>query len=125
MTPAAIALGVLLQLAPGGEKLAAPAAEAIAHAVDHEDDPERWAALLAVYVFRESSMRPEAVGDGGRSCGLVQLRCEWTAHLDPEGQLRLWLRLVHASSLGSVDSSPSRAARRAALAERLRAKLAP
>jgi len=125
VSAAAVALGVLLQLAPGGEKLAAPAADIIARAVDHEAEPERWAALLAVYVVRESSMRPDAVGDGGRSCGLVQLRCEWTAHLDAEGQLRLWLRLVHASSLGAVDSSPSRAARRAELAERLRAKVSP
>jgi hypothetical protein len=45
--------------------------------------------------------------------------------LSPEAQLRLWLRLVRASSLASVDSSPKRAAYRERLSRHLLAMAIP
>lgn len=80
-------------------------------------------AVLAYYALRESWLTIHAVGDGGRSCGVVQLRCEWTTGLDVTGQIKLWLRLVHASSLGAVDSSKTRAAARQRKALALLAKV--
>ena len=81
------------------------------------------AAVLAYYALRESWLTIHAVGDGGRSCGVVQLRCEWTTGLDVAAQVKLWLRLVHASSLGAVDSSKTRAAARQKKALALLAKV--
>ena len=116
---------------PGAPAL--PDAPAIAAAIDAavSGDPsapftgsrDGDGAVLAYYALRESWLTIHAVGDGGRSCGAVQLRCEWTTGLDVAGQMRLWLRLVHASSLGSVDSSPARAAVRQRKALSLLAKV--
>lgn len=91
-------------------------------AIARVSDTPETAALLTVYAGHESSYRVHAVGDNGRSCGLVQLRCEWIRGLDVEGQLRLWLRLVRASSLGNVDSSPKRARYRERLSRELLAR---
>lgn len=73
-------------------------------------------ALLVVYAARESSWRPDAVGDGGRSCGTWQQSCTRVAGMIEAQRARVWLSDVRASSLAAVDSSPSRAARRAKLA---------
>ena len=116
---------------PGAPTL--PDAPAIAAAIDAAvaSDPaapftgsrEGDTAVLAYYALRESWLSIHAVGDGGLSCGVVQLRCEWTTGLDVAGQMRLWLRLVHASSLGAVDSSKARAANRQRKALALLAKV--
>jgi hypothetical protein len=110
-----------------------PDAPAIAAAIESavSSDPvapftgsrEGDAAVLAYYALRESWLTIHAVGDGGRSCGVVQLRCEWTTGLDVAAQVKLWLRLVHASSLGAVDSSKTRAAARQKRALALLAKV--
>lgn len=132
LTPiAALVLAIWHALAPGAERL--PQAPAIAAAIEtavSEDavrgyvDVPLEAAVLAVYTVRESSLRPGVRGDGGASCGVLQLRCALVRGLSLTDQVRLWLRLVHASSLGSVDSSPKRAARRERLAERLLSRAA-
>jgi hypothetical protein len=116
LTATILALWALL--APGAERLptARPIAEAIASASGGD---ERLAAILALYAFRESSLRPGVTGDGGASCGAWQMKCTLVRGMSLEQQARTWLTWVQASSLASVDSSPSRAARRVALAERL------
>ena len=116
---------------PGAPTL--PDAPAIAAAIDAAvaSDPaapftgsrEGDTAVLAYYALRESWLSIHAVGDGGRSCGAVQIKCELARGLDVTGQMRLWLRLVHASSLGAVDSSKARAANRQRKALALLAKV--
>ena len=117
MTLSALVLAVAAALHRG-----TPPPAVVLAIVNAADSPET-AALLTVYVAHESSFRTDAIGDGGRSCGLVQLRCEWTQGLSAEAQLKLWLRLVRASSLSSVDSSPTRAAKRQRLATKLLAEV--
>jgi hypothetical protein len=123
---AATILALWHLLSPGLERLptAAPIAAAIATACAEDAargyaDAPLEAAVMAVYAYRESSLRPAVTGDGGRSCGMLQMRCELVRGLDLTGQARLWLSLVHRSSLGDVDSSPARARRRTRLAARL------
>jgi hypothetical protein len=125
----ALVLSLWHLLSPGAERL--PQAPAIARAIEtavSEDfargyvDAPLEAAVVAVYAARESSLRPGVRGDGGKSCGLLQLRCSLVRGMTLTEQVRLWLRLVHASSLGSVDSSPKRAARRLRIASRLLAR---
>ena len=113
-------------LSPGAERLptAAPIAEAIATACAEDAargyfDAPLEAAVMAVYAFRESSLRPGVTGDGGGSCGVWQMKCSAARGLSLVGQARLWLSWVHASSLGDVDSSPARARKRVRLAARL------
>jgi hypothetical protein len=101
-----------------------PSPDVVAAIASVSDSPET-AALLTVYSGHESSYRPGAVGDAGRSCGLVQLRCEWVRGLTIRQQLALWLRLVRASSLASVDSSAKRAAYRERLSRHLLAMAMP
>jgi hypothetical protein len=110
----ALCMALWQLLAPGAEKFpTAPGiADAIAHAVEHHADPERWAAVMSLYAFRESSLRPGVIGDSGQSCGAWQLPCAAVRGKTLAAQAALWLGYVDASSLGSVDSSPSRAAKR-------------
>jgi hypothetical protein len=91
------------------------AAEAAAHPVD----AQACAALVTVYMAHESTFRTGVYGDSGRSYGLLQLPAAWARSLDAAGQVRACLAAVRASSVAAVDSSPSRASRRVALAERL------
>jgi hypothetical protein len=82
------------------------------------------AAVLAGYAWAESRLRLQPPPDAwdaraGVSCGPWQLRCAWVRGMAPVDQARLWLRLLHASSLASLDSSPARAARRLAKASAL------
>jgi len=112
-----IILTIWMLLAPGAQRL--PSASPIADAIVSATTDEREAALLALYAWRESSLRPEVTGGGGRSCGPWQMRCSAVRGLSLGAQARLWLSWVHASSLGSVDSSPARAAKRERLAASL------
>ncbi len=98
-------------------------AEAIATAVEgaHVFDAELLAGVMAVYSWRESGnrMHPEASSwdaAAGRSCGVFQTPCAITRHWSAADQARYWVRNVLHSSLGAVDSSPSRARKRVALA---------
>ena len=88
---------------------------AIASASASDED----AALLVVYGVRESGLSEHPApwswdARTGVSCGPWQLRCSLSS--TPEADARTWLRLVRASSLASVDSSPKRAAWRERLA---------
>ena len=114
----ALILAMWAILAPGSERFesAIPIADAIATACGGD---EGLASHLATYAWLESSLRPAVTGDGGRSCGPWQMRCSDVRGLSLEAQARLWLQWVQASSLGAVDSSPSRARRRAKLAASL------
>ena len=124
-------LAIWALIHPGAPTM--PDAPAIAAAIEAAvaNDPaapftgsrEGDGAVLAYYALRESWLTIHAVGDGGRSCGVVQLRCEWTTGLDVAAQVKLWLRLVHASSLEAVDSSKTRAAARQRKALALLAKV--
>jgi hypothetical protein len=99
---------------------AEPIADAIARAVDTAGalpwSREETTAVMAYYAMRESWLNAHAVGDGGRSCGPWQIRCDLVRRIGMDApldeQARIWLSLVRASSLGAVDSSPARAARR-------------
>src|SRR5208337_2475514 len=117
----ALVLAIWHLMAPGAEHLAS--ATRVADAIEATSGgDERVAALMGVYAWRESSLQPNVVGDGGRSCGIWQMACARIAGLSLEQQAALWLRDVQASSLAAVDSSPRRAARRARLAESLLAQ---
>ena len=122
----AFVLALWALLSPGAERLptAAPIADAIAVACAEDAargyvDAPLEAATMAVYAFRESSLRPGVTGDGGKSCGAWQMQCSAVRRLTLTDQARLWLSWVHASSLGDVDSSPGRARKRVRLAARL------
>jgi hypothetical protein len=123
MTPEylrAVAFAIWTLLAPLARFHDAPViASAIAAAALGHPESERWAATMAYYAYRESAVRVDAVGDGGRSCGAWQSPCRIIAGLSVESQARAWLSWVDASSLGSVDSSPERARRRQARAAEL------
>jgi len=104
-------------LAPGADRL--PSAIPVADAIAAVAGDEQTAALLSVYAWRESSLQPHVVGDGGRSCGVWQMACSRIQGLSLTQQAALWLSDVRASSLAAVDSSPSRAARRTDFAMKL------
>lgn len=111
-------LAIWTLLAPGSERL--PDAGRIADAiVTATGGDEGLSAVMAVYAWRESNLRPEVTGDGGRSCGAWQMRCGDVHGMSLESQARTWLQWVQASSLGAVDSSPKRASKRVELASRL------
>jgi len=103
---------------PGAARLptAVPVADAIEAASGGD---EQIGALLAVYAWRESALQPRAVGDGGRSCGVWQMSCARVQGMPLASQARIWLEDVQRSSLGAVDSSPRRAARRLRLSQEL------
>jgi hypothetical protein len=52
------------------------------------------AAVMAYYALRESWLSSSAVGDGGRSFGVWQLRSA-SGRADLETQARAWLALLH------------------------------
>jgi len=55
---------------------------------------EEDAAVMAYYAFRESSLRRNAVGDGGRSFGVWQENAT-TGRADIMTQARAWLYMLH------------------------------
>jgi hypothetical protein len=101
-------------------------ARTIAHAIDATTDDPGLRAHLVVYSYHESHWRlhPEpASWDAlaGVAHGFLQL---WgrAGLKTPEDQCRVWLWLVQRGGLAALDSSPRRAARRAARAARLLAE---
>ncbi|HEY6463393.1 MAG TPA: hypothetical protein VIY73_24670 [Polyangiaceae bacterium] len=86
-------------------------------------DIEVCAALVTTYAAHESGFRAGVYGDCGaggcRSYGLLQEPAPIARHLDTLGQVRWWLATLRAGTLAGLDSSPTRARRRAALAARL------
>lgn len=99
-------------------------AQEYAAAVDAETDHEGLRSLLAVYGWKESTFLKHPRGESwdaraGVSCGLLQMPCTYVVSHTTREQVHQWLTWVFASSLGSVDSDPDRAAHRAARAERL------
>jgi hypothetical protein len=127
-----VVLAVWALMHGGAERLAAaPAiASAIEYAVNHDSSPPFTgdrnldAAVMGYYALRESWLQVNAVGDNGASCGPWQIRCEYSRKMSLRDQASLWLRMVHQSSLGDVDSSPRRAADRLARARRLLERIA-
>jgi hypothetical protein len=114
------ALALLLHRGPIPEPVAT-AIESACHAesVAHPVDENACVSLVTFYASRESAYRAAAVGDGGRSCSILQQRCSRIRGLSLTEQVALWLRDLRASSLASVDSDAKRAAHRARLAASL------
>jgi hypothetical protein len=98
-------------------------AQHIASAIDDATDAPELRAVLVVYSYHEShwTVRPRAESWDARTGiarGPLQLWGE-AGMLPLRDQCRAWLHNVQASSLAAVDSSPSRAYRRAAEARAL------
>lgn len=92
-------------------------AREIAGAIASEAHDDYEAALCALYVALESGVhrRPNAQSwdaSMGVSCGPLQMPCSFVATHSVRQQVRWWLRQVRAGGLVSLDSSPTRAARR-------------
>ena len=109
--------------APPPHVVTAIAQSCQAEAEAHPVDAEACAALVTTYAAHESSFRVGAYGDSGRSYGLLQLPAAWARTLDTAGQVRAWLGLLRQGTLAGLDSSPSRAARRVALASKILARV--
>lgn len=100
-------------------------AHRIATAIDAATDSNELRAVMVVYAFHESSFRVHPKADPhvwDSSIGLA--RGPWQEHWATsdtplETQARSWLWCVQRAGLAALDSSPSRAYRRAAEAERL------
>lgn len=74
------------------------ASEAIANPLFNSAEGPQWtAAILVVFGFRESSYRPSAVGDGGRSCGVFQTPCKATPLGDVTRQARIAIQIMKRS----------------------------
>jgi hypothetical protein len=97
-----IVLAIWAAVHPAAPRLpdAAPIAAAIEAAVSHDAEPpvfgsrEEDAAVMAYYALRESWLNHGAVGDGGRSFGVWQLRSA-SGRADLPTQARAWLALLH------------------------------
>jgi hypothetical protein len=93
-------------------KSAAPISEAIAKAVNAEQDvpiTESYlhdAALLVTYVIYESAMHTCASGDGGKSWGILQLQgVDKTTACDPYLASVIWIRMAkNAQAYCSANS---------------------
>jgi hypothetical protein len=84
--------------------------------------PAEDIALIAYYIGKESGVSLHPRGESwdakdGISCGILQMKCEFVRHASIEQQISTWLSWVESSNLGSVDSDPKRAARRARKAQ--------
>ena len=103
-------------------------ARAIAAAIDAATDDDRLRAVLVVYAVAESHLRLDPApmswdARAGLARGPWQM---WSSHDLPLAvQARTWLRWVQAGGLAALDSSPRRAARRAARAAQLIASASP
>ena len=93
-------------------------------AIDAELAHEGLRAVVVRYAWGESRFRlqphpesPDALD--GRSCGFLQMPCYLVRHMTPREQVRTWIGWVQSAGLASVDSSSSRATRRAQEARRL------
>jgi hypothetical protein len=97
-----IVLAIWAAVHPGAPRLpdAAPIAAAIETAVSQDAEPpvfgsrEEDAAVMAYYAIRESWLTHDAIGDGGRSFGVWQLRSA-SGRADLSTQAHAWLALLH------------------------------
>jgi hypothetical protein len=97
-----IVLAIWAAVHPGAPRLpdAAPIAAAIETAVSQDAQPpvfgsrEEDAAVMAYYAIRESWLTHDAIGDGGRSFGVWQLRSA-SGRADLSTQAHAWLALLH------------------------------
>src|ERR1700689_1896750 len=97
-----IVLAIWAAVHPGAPRLpdAAAIAAAIDAAVSQDAEPsvfgsrEEDAAVMAYYAIRERWLSQDAVGDGGRSFGVWQLRSA-SGRADLLTQARAWLALLH------------------------------
>ncbi|HEX3346057.1 MAG TPA: hypothetical protein VHS09_15845 [Polyangiaceae bacterium] len=97
-----IVLAIWAAVHPAAPRLpdAAPIAAAIETAVSQDAEApvfgsrEEDAAVMAYYAIRESWLTHDAVGDGGRSFGVWQLRSA-SGRADLPTQARAWLSLLH------------------------------
>jgi hypothetical protein len=86
-------------------------AAAIDTAVSQDAEPpvfgsrEEDAAVMAYYAIRESWLSHDAVGDGGLSFGVWQMRSA-SGRADLSTQARAWLALLHAGAR-SCPASPA------------------
>jgi hypothetical protein len=78
----------------------------------HNED----AALVAYWAWRESSLNPGAVGDGGRSYGVLQQRGSWARTASLVAQVRAWKRLLRAGARQCRDAPRGRPAPASTLA---------
>jgi hypothetical protein len=97
-----IVLAIWAAVHPAAPRLpdAAPIAAAIETAVSQDAEPpvfgsrEEDAAVMAYYAIRESWLTHDAIGDGGRSFGVWQLRSA-SGRADLSTQAHAWLSLLH------------------------------
>ncbi len=140
MTGPELALAIWTAVHPSyaKQKDAPQIANAIVQAVDDVGVPTEFGGdrdltigTVAYYVAKESgvSVRPFDLvswdAKAGVSCGILQEPCAFVANHTLKQQVAWWLRNVQDSSLGSVDSSPTRAAKRVAKVKQLLAKVKP
>ena len=118
------ALAILLHRGP----IPVPVAQAIetachAEAARYPVDEATCVALVETYASRESNYRTDAVGDGGKSCSVMQQNCARIRGKSLTEQIGMWLSDLRASSLASLSGygrGGKRIARhRAALAAQL------
>lgn len=89
---------------------------------------EYEAALASYYMALESGVRrrPNAQSwdaSMGVSCSVLQMPCSYVSTHSVRQQVRWWLSVVRAGGLVSLDSSPTRAARRFNASMRLLAQV--
>lgn len=101
-----------------------PEVPRVAEAIAATDATPEEAALLAVYVELESgvSERPRAFSwdaKAGVSCGILQEPCDYVRTHTLTEQCQWWLTALRKRGLASLDSSPSRAAKRSEMARGL------
>jgi hypothetical protein len=97
-----LVLAIWAAIHPGAARLAdaGAIAAAIDEAVSRDVEPavfgsrEEDAAVMAYYALRESWLSHDAVGDGGRSFGVWQMRTA-SGRADLPTQARAWLALLH------------------------------
>jgi hypothetical protein len=90
-------------------------------------DLDAEAAVVALYAWKESRLRrnPYPISwdsAAGVSCDFLQMPCNLIRGQAPVEQVRMWLSWMHDAGLGSLDSSPTRAAHRVAQALALLAR---
>ena len=126
MTLQALLFAIFAHIAPGANRAVEPAVvDAIVSAAGDEtlSMTHEELALVATYAWLESRgrlvPRPESHDSrDGISCGMLQEPCAIVRRSTPAEQVRLWIRWEREAGLAALDSSPKRAARREALAEK-------
>jgi hypothetical protein len=120
-----LVLAIFAHLSPGAERIAEPAVVDAIVAVASDPKVEMTSKELAEMVTYDelesgASEHPRSWSwdsKAGVSCSSLQLPCSFVAHATVVEQHYYWLRELRAAGLASLDSSPTRAARREAMAQ--------